>query len=144
MHSGSEKCKKFLDNSQSQPFYQIFSFFLQRDENKLKLMLVWMTISWVLALLRILSFTFNGFSQGLVGFVLYGYSFLVLHSLREKFCEEFSQGISMQINAQQYATQPKYVQAAYAETSAEAEPQPYSYQQNNPQPYMQPQAFNQP
>jgi hypothetical protein len=105
-------------------------------------MLIWMIVASVVSLLRVLSLNLAGLSQGLVGLLFYGYSFVVIHSLRERFRNEFSQDVNAQINNQQYESPPQYVQAAYSESAAD--PKLFGQQPDYSQSYQQAQTFNQP
>lgn len=71
----------------------------------------WLAFLTVLSVISILSLDKHGVSSGLVGIFLYGYSFLVLHSLRENYREEIAQGINVQIK-QANPNPPQYVESS--------------------------------
>lgn len=93
--------------------------------------MVWMAIGAVINFLNILSFSFDGLSKGLIGVLVYGYSFVIFHSLRENFREDTAQGVSIQIKQ---TNQPPQ----YAESTAS---QNYSQQPNYDESYNK-QAYN--
>jgi hypothetical protein len=68
-------------------------------------------------------------SSGLFGIFFYGYSVLVLHSLRENFKEELAQGVGMQINQ---ANPPQYVESS---VDTQGYGQQAHYSQSNDQQY---------
>ena len=86
-------------------------------------MLGWLAFLSVGSVLGILSLNMHGVSSGLTGVFLYGYSFLVLHSLRENIREEIAQGVNMQINQQNAPS--NYAESAVDPAYAQ------SYQQQN-------------
>ena len=94
-------------------------------------MMVWMAFGAVANVLNILSFTWDGLSKGLIAVLIYGYSFLVYHSLRENFREDTAQGVSIQIK--QTNAPPRY-----AESTAS---QNYNQQPNYAESYSK-QAYN--
>jgi len=67
-----------------------------RDHVRVKPMMITMAICTVLAMLRLLSFTVEGFILAAISGAIYGYSFVVLYSLYEMLREEHERDMKVE------------------------------------------------
>lgn len=108
-------------------------------------MMIWLAICTILSIPELLSFNLYVMGHGLFGFLIDGYSFVIIYSLRALFRDEFVQGVNFQINAQQSAQPPQYGDLSDGQQTYSQQPdnsQQFMQQPSNPQDYMQQQSFN--
>lgn len=80
-----------------------------------------------ISLVNVLSFSAAGTGGGLVGCLVYVYSFAVIYSLRDRFREEFAQGVNRQVNVNQNGQQQtEYMEQGFVQ-------QPFNSQGQQPE-----------